>query len=146
MVTSAPATTTTTPTKYRDLEMCPRCNAPLIITYHEPECIQCGFANYHHEPPTKIGNTNHMSSGTRYIFRYVGDAPLLTERLLHARLKRLRNRIVYSVTCPFCEVEMEQSSLSGKRREIREERYRCPDGHRISLIPLRDPNMNMGWK
>ena len=66
------------------------------------------------------------------------------ETLIHAQLRRIRNRIVYDVTCPFCESEMEQSSLSGKRREIREERYKCPDGHRISLIPNKQ-NI-MGWR
>ena len=145
MVTSAPATTTTTETDPTPLA-CPRCNGRLYTRYHEPECMQCGYAHYPHTPPTKIGNTNLMSSGTRSVIRYVGDAPLLTERLLYVRLTRMGTRIVYAVTCPFCEVEMEQSSLSGKRREIREERYRCPDGHRISLIPIPNRDRPLGWK
>ena len=80
------------------------------------------------------------------MFRYMGDAPKLAETLAYVQLRRLRNRIVFGVTCPFCatDVEMEQSSLSGKRKEIREERYRCPDGHRVSLIPRKDGSM--GWK
>ena len=69
---------------------------------------------------------------------------LCPRRSSHVQLRRQRNKVVYGVTCPFCGSEMEQSSLSGKRREIREERYRCPLGHRISLIPKRDGNM--GWK
>ena len=71
---------------------------------------------------------------------------MLKETLAYVELRRFRNRIVRGVTCPFCEmeVEMEQSSLSGKRKEIREERYRCPEGHRVSLIPRRDGSM--GWK
>ena len=144
VISSAPATTTTTTSRPSVHERCPRCNGPLFITYYEPECLQCGFAHYQYKPPTKIGAKSLMSSGRRFVFRYVGDSPLLTERLVHTCLKRLRNRVVFAVTCPFCEVEMEQSSLSGKRREIREERYRCPDGHRISLIPLKDETM--GWK
>ena len=87
-----------------------------------------------------------MSSSTRYVFRYIGEAPLLAETLAHVQLRRLRNRIVFGVTCPFCddEVEMEQSSLSGKRKEIREERFQCHLGHRVSLIPRKDGSM--GWK
>ena len=147
MVTSAPATTTTTtPTKIGAREICPRCKKPLFTNYYEPECLQCGYAHYEFTPPTQIGGKSQMSSGRKYIFRYVGDFPKMAERLVHSRLERLRNRVVRVPTCPFCEAEMEQSSLSGKRREIREERYRCPDGHRISLIPLKDQNMYMGWK
>ena len=60
------------------------------------------------------------------------------------QLRRIRNRVVYAVTCPFCQSEMDQSSLSGKRREIREERYKCIQGHRVSLIPRKSGSM--GWK
>ena len=124
---------------------CPRCQASLIITYHEPECLQCGYVYYSYTPPTTIIKTKSlMSSTTRFVFRYIGDSPHLMETLIHAHLERIRNRIVYAVTCPFCQAEMEQSSLSGKRREIREERYKCPDGHRISLIP--NKQHIMGWR
>ena len=140
VISIAPRTATTT----RRSRICPRCDASLIITYDEPECLQCGFVDYSYTPPIQIGKKNLVSAGTWYVFRYIGDAPKLMETLTHVHLKRLRNRIVYGVTCPFCQKEMEQSSLSGKRREIREERYRCPDGHRVSLIPKADGSM--GWK
>ena len=69
----------------------------------------------------------------------------LAETLAYVQLRRLRNRVVFGVTCPLCDddVEMEQTSLSGKRKEIREERYRCPEGHRVSLIPRRDGSMGV---
>ena len=142
MVSSVAATTARTTTTPRQ-QACPRCAGPLVTTYYEPECLHCGFADYSYTPPTQIGNTL-MSSGTRFVFRYIGDAPRLTETLAHVRLRRINSRIVFGVTCPFCDADMEQSSLSGKRREIREERYKCPDGHRVSLIPKRDGSM--GWK
>ncbi len=141
MVISSAPRVSTTPRRHR---VCPRCEASLIITYNEPECLQCGFVDYTYTPPTRITKKSLMSTGTRYVFRYIGDAPKLAETLTHVQLRRLRNRVVYGVTCPFCEAEMDQSSLSGKRREIREERYRCPQGHRISLIPRKDGSM--GWK
>jgi hypothetical protein len=114
------------------------------MTYDEPECLPCGFVDYTYTPPTPIVNGSLISSGTRFVFRYTGDARNLSETLAHVQLQRVRNRVVYRVTCPFCRLQMDQSSLSGKRRELREERYRCPDGHRVSLIP--DKDGNMGWK
>ncbi len=126
---------------------CPRCEASLVSKYYEPQCLQCGYVDYTYTQPIQIGKKNLISAGTRFVFRYMGDSPTLSETLAHVQLRRLRNRIVFGVTCPFCvtnEVEMEQSSLSGKRKEIREERYRCPYGHRVSLIPRRDGSM--GWK
>lgn len=143
VISSAPSTNTQTQTRHNP---CPRCAASLVSNYYEPQCLQCGYVDYSYTPPTVIGKKNLMSAGTRFVFRYMGDAPKLTETLAHVQLRRLRNRIVFGVTCPFCvtDVEMEQSSLSGKRKEIREERYRCPDGHRVSLIPRKDGSM--GWK
>lgn len=125
---------------------CPRCEAALFSNYHEPQCLRCGYVDYSYTPPPQIGKKNLLRSGRRSVSRYVGDSPMLKETLAYVELRRFRNRIVRGVTCPFCEmeVEMEQSSLSGKRKEIREERYRCPEGHRVSLIPRRDGSM--GWK
>ena len=143
VISSAPSTDFKPQTQH---SACPRCEAPLVSNYYEPQCLQCGYVDYSHTPPTQIGTKNLLSAGTRFVFRYMGEAANLSETLAHVRLRRLRNRIVFGVTCPFCDVdvEMEQSSLSGKRKEIREERYRCPDGHRVSLIPRRDGSM--GWK
>ena len=128
----------------RTQQVCPRCEASLIKTYNEPECIQCGFVDYKYVPPTPITAKNLMSSATRFVFRYIGDSSNLKETLVYVRLHRIRNRIVYAVTCPFCQSQMDQSSLSGKRREIREERYKCVQGHRVSLIPRKSGSM--GWK
>ena len=144
VISSAPSTGTKSQVRH---SACPRCEAFLVSSYYEPQCLQCGYVDYSYTPPTRIGKKNLISSSTRYVFRYIGEAPLLSETLAHVQLRRLRNRIVFGVTCPFCEtpdVEMEQASLSGKRKEIREERYRCSDGHRVSLIPRKDGSM--GWK
>ena len=123
---------------------CPRCSASLILSYDDPECLRCGYVDYSYTPPAPKVRDNLMSQATRFVFRYIGDSPRLSETLTHARLERVRNKVVYGVECPFCENMMEQSSLSGKRRELREERYRCSMGHRVSLIPKRGGGM--GWK
>ncbi len=137
-----PASSSAVQTRQR--QACPRCEASLIITYNEPECIQCGFVDYKYVPPTPISAKNLMSSATKFVFRYIGDSQNLKETLVDAQLQRIRNRVVYEVTCPFCQSQMKQSSLSGKRREIREERYKCIQGHRVSLIPRKGGSM--GWK
>ena len=139
---SLPASSAAVRTRRR--QACPRCEASLIMTYNEPECIQCGFVDYKYVPPTPISAKNLMSSATRFVFRYIGDSQNLKETLVDVQLQRIRNRVVYEVTCPFCQSQMKQSSLSGKRREIREERYKCIQGHRVSLIPRKGGNM--GWK
>ena len=130
--------------RVRPHQVCPRCEASLIMTYNEPECLQCGFVDYKYVSPTPISAKNLMSSATRFVFRYIGESPNLKETLVDVQLRRIRNRVVYAVTCPFCQSQMDQSSLSGKRREIREERYKCTQGHRVSLIPRKSGSM--GWK
>lgn len=124
---------------------CPRCTAQLRINYDEPVCLQCGYVDYQYTPPSPAKRlTNLISAGTSYVVRYVGEFPSLADTLAYVYLKRLRNRAVYGVACPFCSRQMEQSSLSGKRREVREERYKCPEGHRLSLMPGK--NGSLGWK
>ena len=124
---------------------CPRCTSILRLNYEELECLQCGYVDYSyvHERSVKPGNSI-ISTGTRFILRYVGDFPKLVNTLAHVKLHRIRNRIAYGVSCPFCGRAMSQSSLSGKRREIREERYKCASGHRVSLTPSIDGGL--GWK
>lgn len=122
---------------------CPRCSTKLRIGYFEPECLRCGYVDYKYRPRNPA-RKSLISSGTRYVLRYVGDFSGLADTLTHIRLKRVRNRVVYSVDCPFCGSSMDQTSLSGKRREVREERYKCAAGHRVSLTP--GGNGGLGWK
>ena len=131
----------------RDSMICPRCDTRLIITYDEPVCLRCGFVNYFYVPiqqPTRTREQNLISAGTRAVLRYVGEFPSLQNTLTYVRAQRVRNRVAYEVTCPFCGGTMTQSSLSGKRREAREERYKCSEGHRVSLTPGRHDSL--GWK
>jgi hypothetical protein len=124
---------------------CPRCETRLMMGYDEPQCLNCGFANYDYtQESTPRNQINILSTATRYILRYVGDFPSLSESLAHVKLIRIRNRVIYAVACPFCDKSMDQSSLSGKRPEVREQRYRCMDGHRVSLVPGK--NGMLGWR
>lgn len=143
MVTPAPKLD---PKSHRKRQrFCPRCSASMVITYEDPQCLICGYADYTYTPPAaEIVKNNVMSRSTQRVFRYMGPSENLSETLIHARLHRVRNRVAFAVTCPFCEAQMEESSLSGKRRERREQRYRCPKEHRVSLIPKRGGGM--GWK
>ena len=126
-------------------KICPRCDAKLRINYTEPECLQCGYVDYAYTPTHHNGaKKSIISTATRDVLRYVGDFPTLANTLTYVKLRRVRNRVVYGVICPFCSRPMAQSSLSGKRREAREERYKCVDGHRVSLTP--GENGALGWK
>ena len=124
---------------------CPRCMTLLRVNYDEPLCLQCGYVDYSYvSKSSQMKKKNLVSAGTRYVLRYVGDFPTLTNTLTHVKLIRVRNRVIYGVNCPFCRKGMTQSSLSGKRREVREERYKCNQGHRVSLTPGKDGSL--GWK
>jgi hypothetical protein len=124
---------------------CVKCHAPLFMGYYEPECLKCGYADYGYATQSSSDKQrNVVSSATKSILRYVGDFPNLSDRLVLVKLVRLRNRAVYAVACPFCKRSMMRSSLSGKRPDVREERYRCVDGHRVSLTPGK--NGSLGWK
>ena len=125
---------------------CPKCSARLHVTFEDAECINCGYVDYEYVAP-QVGNTRKgsiISTGTRYVLRYIGEFPALTQVVTHVKVYRIRNRVVYGVSCPFCGSGMSQSSLSGKRREIREERYKCTSGHRVALCP--DNKSELGWK
>ena len=123
---------------------CKRCGTRMVMSYDEPECLVCGYVEYSYTREFSGDRENLLSTATRYVLRYVGDFPALTETLAHVKLIRIRNRVGFAVNCPFCEQIMEESSLSGKRPEVREQRYKCTDGHRVSLIP--NNSGMMGWR
>jgi hypothetical protein len=116
--------------------ICPRCESQLRINYDEPQCIQCGYVDYSYSPPQTAGREKALlSSGTRYVLRYVGDSPVLSEQLIYVQSRRVRNHMVFEVDCLFCQQSMMRTSLSGKLRAKREERYRCNQGHMLSIVP-----------
>ena len=124
---------------------CPRCEAQLVTNYDERGCVQCGYKDYQYiSPYAATARKGIINSATRDVLRYVGDYPTLADTLTYVRLQRMRNGIVYRVRCPFCGGAMSQSSLWGERRKMREERYKCPDGHRVVLTP--DKHGALGWK
>ena len=127
------------------LKYCLRCDSRLLMGYDEPQCLNCGYADYSYNPIPKSDSAKSIvSTATRFIVRYSGNSPAFDETLTHVRVVRIRNRVAYAVKCPFCDKRMDQSSLSGKRPDVREQRYKCLDGHRVSLIP--DKNGMMRWK
>ena len=125
-------------------EACVRCGMRLFVNYDEKQCPTCGYTDYSMTVEVSRGRKTLLSTATRHVFRYAGDSPALRETLTHATLVRIRNRVGYKVSCPFCNETMEESSLSGKRPEAREQRYKCSLGHRVSLIPGK--NGMTGWR
>ena len=122
---------------------CERCGTRLVAGYDEPGCPACGWSDYS-KTSVKARSMSVFGSATRYILRYVGDFPKLAHTLVHVRLVRSGNRAVFAVACPFCRNRMEESSLSGRRPDLREQRYKCDDGHRISLVPVKGGLF--GWR
>ena len=125
---------------------CPKCSSRLHVSFEDAECLRCGYVDYEYVPPYHENTSKNsiISTGTRYVIRYIGEFSALTQVVTHVKVYRIRNRVVYGVSCPFCGSGMSQSSLSGKRREIREERYKCASGHRVSLCP--NDKSELGWK
>jgi hypothetical protein len=125
---------------------CPRCRRRLVVAYDEPQCLQCGYQQYDYVSPRNGRSRSILSTATKYVLRYIGDSHTLSPMLAYVKVERLRNRVIYKVKCPFtnCQKIMEQFSLSGKRPVVQEQRYKCNDGHRISLIPGK--NGMFGWK
>ena len=79
-----------------------------------------------------------------FVLRYAGDYPPLSDTLIHVRPRGVGNRIAYKVECPFCDEAMDRSSLSKRRPYVREYRYKCVSGHRVSLVPK--TNGTLGWR
>lgn len=124
---------------------CPRCDTPLARGHYEMECLMCGYADYESTTLTvSHSRRSIVSSGTIYSVRYGGDAKTLREVLTYVEVIGGRGKGAYRVACPFDKTLMVQTSLSGKRREKREERYGCDKGHRISLTP--DKSGSLSWK
>ena len=124
---------------------CPRCDTALAPGPYEMECLMCGYADYESTTLTvSHSRRSIVSSGTIYSVRYGGDAKTLCEVLTYVEVIGGRGRGAYRVACPFDKTLMVQTSLSGKRREKREERYGCDKGHRISLTP--DKSGSLSWK
>ena len=115
--------------------LCRRCSSRMVLGYDEMECILCGYVDYSFSRKPTSDRKNLLSTATEYVLRYVGDFPALAETLTHVKVVRIRNRAGFDVECPFCSRGMEEASLSGKRPEARERRFKCQDGHRVSLIP-----------
>lgn len=119
---------------------CARCGSRMFMGRDEPECVTCGYADYTYsrDMAPRWARNSILSSATRLVARYVGASERLAHTVVHMTLVRKGTRAIYKVTCPFCQGSMEESSLSGKRAEPQEQRFKCGDGHRVSIMPGRN--------
>lgn len=116
------------------VQLCPRCESRVFTNqFNEDECLTCGWANYDAPPMPLTKRKTVFNSGTIYIIRYGGDLPQLKDGLVRAEVVRAKSLPKWNVWCPWCLTLMEQSSLSGKRREKMDERFVCKDGHRVTI-------------
>jgi len=105
----------------------------------------CGFVDYNFTPRPQPSRSL-LATGTHFLVRYIGSFPAMKERLVHVHAVRGSGvaKIRHDANCPFCGRSMEAVALSIKRKQICEDRYICPEGHRISL--LQDRGGDVGWK
>ena len=117
-------------------DACPRCNSLTLRRYDETTCPACGWVKY--ETEERVSEATPVTRITERVIRYKGEFAAMRDTRVRVRIARRKTKLVSYPFCPFCGAEMRESSLSGKRRDIREERYACPLGHRISLVPTRN--------
>ena len=71
---------------------CPKCSAQLRRNYDDAECLNCGFVDYDYVPPViEKKQTSIIGTGTRYVLRYVGEFPTLSDVVTHVKVYRVRN-------------------------------------------------------
>lgn len=117
---------------------CPHCDGALQVNYDELKCL-CGYRDPYRTVSRHSASTFGFG-GREIVLRYGGDCPALRELTLKMIVQRgeisperTSTRLIQIPYCPWCGEPMAQCSLSGKRREILEERFRCELGHRISV-------------
>ena len=68
---------------------------------------------------------------TQHVIQYGGGLRALTETSIYGKVARRGNSAGFDIPCPFCSQATEEVSLSGKRREGKERRFKCADGHGV---------------
>ena len=129
---------------------CPRCYwTPLLTNFDEIKCVQCGYVEYLTRVELTAAESNADESidiasetfrATTYAVRYAGAFEAQKSKVVYvtayAEPNMKKRDAQLRVKCPFCEsgAAMSPASLSGKRRRQNEARFRCEDGHRLSLV------------
>lgn len=123
---------------------CPRCRAPLWVTaYGEPECMLCGYVNYHYVVPTN-GAVSLLSTATIFVVRYIGDVPALADIQTQMKCHRVKNSLRYAVNCPWCHETMRLLPPAGERKDRSKTRHECSLRHRITFRSP-DSGLGLGW-
>ena len=119
---------------------CPRCLTGQIQPQFraEPRCIHCGFVDYAAPAPEQSRKRQPYTIIIRYGGRFAEQRNNVVAAAVVHRPGSTNPDLI--PTCPFCRAKMAISSLSGKRRRKTEVRYKCPSGHRISVLPTKG-----GW-
>ena len=93
----------------------------------------CGYARYTADERRESAASAVTAASIR-IARYDGEFPQMSGRVIRYRIGRRGNRVGEIADCPFCGAETQEASLSGKRRDVTETRFQCPQEHRFSLV------------
>ena len=125
---------------------CPRCRYGIMMNAlhrNEHTCIICGNTEYTSVEPVKaLGDTYFLR------LRYKGEWRGLADTVVTMRAGESRNsgRLVMVPICPWCGDDMEERSLSGKRRDGTQMRYACGKyDHRISTFEVPGTDGELRW-
>ena len=85
-----------------------------------------------------------MRTNNKYSLRYVGDYYQLDDVKTFVSVYELDKKTIYTVKCPFCGLDMVQTSRDNPNDETLQDPYECDRGHRIALKPVGDREVAWG--
>ena len=123
---------------------CPRCESDLVAVYDELDCLICGYVDYSWKPVSMQPQRVDKGDNVRFRLPYIGDFQSMKGNFISVRLDRTTTKQPLEVSCPFCGIKMEQTSLTCSGNGARVERFICSQRHRVNLI--RDCDGGLGWR
>lgn len=136
------------------LKGCPRCcDGALSFDGEEWICIHCGNEDYFRARPSLESFRSRLSfdHAPEQTASYAHDGTYQRMRQVTVRYKTVIKFVAGGNTkrtilawCPFCGGAMDQTAPTPRMRNAGESRFRCGEGHRISLFAMQ--NGDMVWR
>jgi len=107
---------------------CPRGCGVILVGDEEPKCPLCGYVDYF-RVRTRTRPLNVVSSGTRFVVRYLGSLPTMKNLTVQVRVVApAREYPRYVLNCPFQDCG-EKMLRAGDLLY-----WRCRQSHRVRLV------------
>ena len=122
---------------------CPRCGGTLYEGSYEPECLQCGWADYSHA--ASKAKVTELTG--QFLLRFVGEEPRWKETVIKAQVYRNGVYIKTRLWCPYpdCQLPMERGPIQGGTERQRLQTYWCEGGHDVKVVLDRNREAT-GWR